>query len=45
MDNASIHWNLGIEDWLSQYGVSIEYLPPYSSDFNPIETTFSTLKA
>ena len=25
-------------------GVRIEYLPPYSPDFNPIETTFTLLK-
>ena len=44
MDNASIHHNLGLEEALVAYGVRIEYLPPYSPDFNPIEMTFHTLK-
>ena len=44
MDNASIHHNMGLEDALYRQGVSIEYLPPYSPDFNPIELTFYTLK-
>lgn len=26
-------------------GVLLKYLPPYSSDLNPIETSFSVLKA
>lgn len=26
-------------------GASLLYLPPYSPDFNPIETTFAKLKA
>ena len=45
MDNASIHHNLEIDKWLHRHGVVIEYLPPYSPDFNPIELTFHTLKA
>ena len=47
MDNAAIHHNLGpeINQILAIRGLKIEYLPPYSPDFNPIETTFATLKA
>ena len=45
MDNASIHHNLEIDKWLHRHGVVIEYLLPYSPDFNPIELTFHTLKA
>ena len=47
MDNASIHHNLGpdIDQILAIRGLRIEYLPPYSPDLNPIETTFATLKA
>lgn len=45
MDNASIHHNLGLEDELREAGLSIEYLPPYSPDFNPIECTFHAIKA
>ena len=44
MDNASIHHNLGIDELLASQGVCIEYLPPYSPDWNPIEMTFHTLK-
>ena len=44
MDNASIHHNMGLEAELLARNVSIEYLPPYSPDFNPIEQTFHTLK-
>ena len=45
MDNASIHHNLGLDTVLEARNVTIEYLPPYSPDLNPIETTFSVLKA
>ena len=47
MDNASCHHDLGpdIDQILAVRGLKIEYLPPYSPDFNPIETTFSVLKA
>jgi transposase len=44
MDNASIHHNLGIEELLAVKGIQLEYLPPYSPDYNPIEATFHTLK-
>ncbi len=44
-DNASIHWNTELEDICSQAGVLLERLPPYSPDLNPIETSFSILKA
>jgi transposase len=47
IDNASIHHNLGplVEEMLAVRGQRIEYLPPYSPDYNPIEETFNTLKA
>lgn len=45
LDNARIHhddrWVSIIED----LGGHVEFLPPYSPDFNPIETAFSWLKA
>lgn len=44
MDNVSFHHGLGLEAVLPARGISIEYLPPYSPDFNPIEPTFHTLK-
>ena len=45
MDNASIHCNPRIEEVMCQHGCEIRYLPPYSPDFNPIELSFSVLKA
>ena len=45
IDNASIHYNLEIDEALAIAGVAIKYLPPYLPDFNPIECTFYTLKA
>lgn len=47
MDNASIHHasqDLLVETARRQ-GVWIRFLPPYSPDFNPIEESFSDLKA
>lgn len=44
MDNALVHYNLGIERVLEARQIKIEWLPPYSLDFNPIEQTFNTLK-
>lgn len=45
MDNASIHCNPRIEEAIRDYGCEIRFLPPYSPDFNPIELSFSVLKA
>ena len=45
MDNATIHTNPRTEEAIRQHGCLIRYLPPYSPDFNPIELTFSVLKA
>ena len=45
MDNASYHHDLSLDEVLERRGLTIEYLPPYLLDFNPIETTFSVLKA
>ena len=45
MDNASIHKSPDLIDACRAAGVDIEYLPPYSPDFNPIETSFALLKA
>ena len=57
MDNASIHisevypyvfywtnWQR-LEDLCAAAGVKLEYLPPYSPDYNPIEESFAELKA
>lgn len=45
LDNASIHHSARICQLCQNAGVILEFLPPYSPDFNPIEQTFKTLKA
>jgi transposase len=45
MDNASIHKNPRIREICDNAGVLLVFLPPYSPDFNPIESTFKDLKA
>jgi len=45
MDNASIHCNARIEELITSHECEVRYLPPYSPDFNPIELSFSVLKA
>ena len=45
LDNARIHYD---EEWISivdGLGGHVLFLPPYSPDFNPIETVFSVIKA
>ena len=37
MDNLNIHKMEGIEELIVATGARVEYLPPYSPDFNPIE--------
>ena len=45
LDNVSIHIYQRIQDAMEAKGCLIQYLPPYSPDFNPIELIFSVLKA
>ena len=45
LDNAPIHWNEELVTMLDEAGVVLARLPSYSPDLNPIETSFSTLKA
>ncbi|NJL98470.1 MAG: IS630 family transposase [Synechococcaceae cyanobacterium SM2_3_2] len=45
MDNLSSHKMEGIQELAEEKGVRIEYLPPYSPDFNPIEMMWSVIKA
>jgi transposase len=45
MDNASIHKDCWIREAYSAARVEIQFLPPYSPDYNPIEATFKDLKA
>jgi transposase len=45
MDNCSIHTGEEIEQWITQAGASLVYLPPYSPDFSPIENCWSKIKS
>ena len=44
MDNASWHHSEKVRKMCQDAGVLVEFLPPYSPDFNPIEEYFSVLK-
>jgi transposase len=37
MDNLAVHKVAGIAEAIRARGAPVEYLPPYSPDFNPIE--------
>jgi transposase len=45
MDNASFHHSERMEQMCIRAGVKLMYLPPYSSDLNPIEEFFAELKS
>jgi transposase len=45
MDNLASHKSATIEQMLTDIGVKVDLLPPYSPDFNPIENMFSKMKA
>ena len=45
MDNLSSHKGPRVRAMIESIGARLEYLPPYSPDFNPIENAFSKLKA
>jgi transposase len=45
LDNLSIHINDRIRELVESHGCLLWFLPPYSPDYNPIELTFSVLKA
>jgi transposase len=45
LDNAKIHYGEVFKDLCAMHGVRVEYLPPYSPDYNPIEQSFNALKA
>ena len=40
-DNCAIHHVLEVTDAINDVGVIVQYLPPYSPDYNPIEECFS----
>ena len=45
MDNLSAHKVPGVKEAIEAAGATLRYLPQYSPDLNPIEMSFSTLKA
>ena len=45
LDNSSIHKGKEIEQAIESAGARLLYLPPYSPDFNPIETFWSKVKS
>jgi transposase len=45
MDNLASHKRARVRELIAAAGCRLLYLPPYSPDLNPIELTFSKLKA
>ena len=45
MDNLQTHYDGEALRRITACGASVQFLPPYSPDFNPIEKAFSKLKA
>ncbi len=45
MDNVPAHKVYGVREAIEAVGGTLRYLPPYSPDLNPIELSFSALKA
>ena len=45
MDNLRAHKVTGVKEALEAVGAELRYLPEYSPDLNPIEMSFSKLKA
>lgn len=41
LDNCAIHTSQAVRDAIEDAGCILEFLPPYSPDFNPIEESFS----
>lgn len=44
MDNLSPHKSTGVQEAIEAVGATVRYLPPYSPDFNPIESMWSKVK-
>jgi transposase len=44
MDNLATHKVAGVREAIAARGARLEYLPPYSPDFNPIEPMWSKVK-
>ena len=44
MDNLSPHKTQGVQQCIEAAGAEVRYLPPYSPDFNPLESMGSKVK-
>ena len=44
MDNAQAHHDPRVREVIEKVGARLEYLPPYSPDFNPIESGWALVK-
>ena len=44
MDNLGAHRVAGVAEAIEEAGARVEYLPPYSPDYNPIEKCWSKVK-
>jgi transposase InsO family protein len=44
LDNVSIHKSQHLRNICEEKGIRLEFLPPYSPDFNPIEQAFFYIK-
>ena len=44
MDNHRAHHSTIVTEWLKQKNYVVHFLPPYSSELNPIETAWAILK-
>jgi transposase len=44
MDNLSPHKTRGVQEAIEARGATVRYLPPYSPDFNPIESMWAKVK-
>jgi transposase len=45
LDNLPAHKGTAIQAAIEAHGARLQFLPPYSPDFNPIEMAFAKLKA
>ena len=44
MDNSSIHKSAEFRELCDQFGLLLEFLQPYSPDYNAIKESFAKLK-
>ena len=45
MDNHRAHWAIDVREYIEERGGTLEFMPPSSSYFNPIETAWAWVKA